>query len=266
MRLTIIIPAHNEEAELPATLSALTDASAGACAALPELQIETIVACDGCTDTTSQIATAAGARVTSHERRQIAATRNLGARAASGDVLLFLDADTRIAPANLLELISAINGGAVGGGVPISFEGRVPLYARIMLPMFNAAFRMARLTGGCFFYCRAEVLAKAGGWDETYYASEEVHLAREIKAFGRFEILRTPVRTSGRKLRTFTPWEILGVMLCATMRPKKYLGNRDNLDLWYAPRRADPEHAQQTKVTPASASTAATTDSPANPA
>ena len=91
--LSFIVPAYNEELELPSTLSAIH-----AAAAANSEPYEIIVVNDGSTDATAAVAATAGARVVTIHRRQIAAARNAGAREARGDILFFVDADTRIAP------------------------------------------------------------------------------------------------------------------------------------------------------------------------
>ena len=87
MKLSVIIPAFNEERLLPACLDAI-QASARAL----DLTHEIIVSDDGSTDATAQIAETAGARVIRGENRQIAATRNLGASIARFDRLPLLQA------------------------------------------------------------------------------------------------------------------------------------------------------------------------------
>src|SRR6476660_10128162 len=89
--ISFIVPAYNEEAELPGTLRAIHSAGIG-------YECEIVLVNDGSTDATAAIGEQFGARVISIERRQIAAARNAGAKAARGDVFIFVDADTRIGP------------------------------------------------------------------------------------------------------------------------------------------------------------------------
>jgi len=89
--ISFIVPAYNEETELPETLRAIHSAAVG-------YKFEIVLANDGSTDATAGIGEQFGARVISIERRQIAAARNAGARAARGDIFIFVDADTRIGP------------------------------------------------------------------------------------------------------------------------------------------------------------------------
>src|SRR6185503_16812179 len=89
--ISFVVPAHNEEACLGRTLRAIHDST-------HEIgqPYEIIVADDASTDATGEIAREHGAKVVQVNHRQIAATRNSGARAASGERIFFVDADTVI--------------------------------------------------------------------------------------------------------------------------------------------------------------------------
>src|SRR5207249_1537267 len=87
--ISFIVPAHNEELLIGQALSALQKAGQ----ASGEL-FEIIVVDDASTDRTAAIAREHGARVTSVNHRQIAATRNSGAHQARGEFLFFVDGDT----------------------------------------------------------------------------------------------------------------------------------------------------------------------------
>jgi len=237
--LSIVIPAHNEEQLLPGTLAALRDALATV-----DVEHEIIVSCDSCTDRTPQIARDAGARTVEVQVRQIAGARNAGARAAHGDILLFVDADTHARPNPLRQALAAIDAGAVGGGALIEFEGEIPWWSRIMLPPIMFLFRTFRYCGGCFLFCRRDAFEAVGGFDETYFASEEIHLARALKGHGRFVIVPDLVVTSGRKLRTFTGYDILRMLLRAITRPS-IVRQRDKMDMWYGPKAREPVAAEQ---------------------
>lgn len=242
--ISFVIPAHDEEGELPATLEAMRRAIGEVMAVDASARFEIVVADDASSDRTGEIARAAGATVVRHERRQISATRNLGARAATGEMLMFVDADTRVNAASVREAIEIIRGGAVGGGAPLRFEGQVPLWTRMTMPFFNWLFRVLRLTGGAFLFCRKGALDEAGGWDETLFASEEIRLAGALKKTGRFEIVKTPVDSSGRKVRTHSGWEFLWLFARSLVRPS-VLERREGLDVWYGKRREDPKGGAQ---------------------
>ena len=118
------------------------------------------------------------------------------------------------------------------------FDGKVPLYARVITPLVNFGFRLKGRSGGAFFFCTRSALKAAGGWDETVFAAEEILLAIELKKLGRFVVIREPVLTSGRKLRSHGFGELLAVLVNVARDPER-LKSREALDVWYGPRRRD---------------------------
>ncbi len=239
MMVSFIIPAHNEALLLSRTLDAIHSAVKSLSTSLA---YEIIVADDASTDTTADIARQHGAAVVHVNHRQISKTRNSGAAAATGDVFIFIDADTTIDHAVLQAAIDQLRAGAVGGGSAIGFDGRLPLYGRVLMRPLAFAYRLAGLGYGCFLYCTREAFEAVGGFDDEVFAGEEVLFSRAMRKHGRFVLLREPVTTSGRKLRTYSFWEALWMLiqfiLGGGMRSVK---KRDHLDLWYGPRRVDKE-------------------------
>src|SRR5262245_14051485 len=118
--ISFIVPAYNEEHELSDTLSAIRESASGV-----SQSYEIIVVDDASTDATPKIALDAGAKVIPINRRQIAASRNAGARAAQGEYLFFVDADTRINRAHVRAGIAALEDGCAGGSSRGSMDGFV---------------------------------------------------------------------------------------------------------------------------------------------
>lgn len=233
--VSFVVPAHNEERLLPATLHAIHQVAA-ACG----IDYEVIVADDASTDRTAHIAADSGARVVAVKHRQISATRNSGARAASGDFLVFVDADTLINRDVLLRAIEAVADGAIGGGATVHFDGHIPLYARALIPWLTAMMRSMRLAAGCFVFCTRSAFEAAGGFDERLFGAEEIALSVALKKIGQFVILREAVLTSGRKLRTYSGFEVLGIVARGALSGGQMIKHRDQMGLWYDPRREDP--------------------------
>jgi glycosyltransferase involved in cell wall biosynthesis len=233
--ISFIVPAYNEERLIGRTLSAIHQAAMS----VPQ-PYELIVVDDASTDRTATVARAYGATVVSVHYRQIAATRNAGARAATGDVFVFVDADTIVTSATLLATLNAVTRGAVGGGATVRLDGRLPWHGWFMLFLLRVGMRIGRLAAGCYLFCTRAAFEAAGGFDEGLFATEEIALSRALRRHGRVVILPETVESSGRKLRTHSGWEILRLVSALARRPSS-VRSRERLDLWYGGRRIDPE-------------------------
>ena len=201
---------------------------------------EIIVADDASTDDTAAIARDRGANVITVNNRQIAGTRNAAGRAAVGDALIFVDADTLVTAEAVRGALDAINRGAAGGGAAVKFDGHVPWHARLLLPPMMIAYRMLKLTSGAFVFCRRDVFERTGGFDETLFAGEEVSMARGIARCGKFVFVTAAVTTSGRKLRAYSARELYGTLFRLAVRGKRGVQQREGLAIWYGTRRTDP--------------------------
>ena len=234
--ISFIIPAYNEELLLGPTLRALQAAAQ----AVGE-PYEVIVVDDDSTDRTAAVAEENGARVVKVAHRQIAATRNSGARDARGDVLIFVDADTVVNAAVVRAAVQALHDGAVGGGCDLRFDGRLPFWAKLFVLLFRPIYRLARIASGSFLFCTRQAFEAVGGFDESLFAAEELAMSRALRRQGRFVVLRETVTTSGRKLRTHSPWEILRVLSRLAVSGRKGVRQRQGLEIWYGARREDPD-------------------------
>ena len=230
--ISFVIPAHNESRLLAGTLHALHDAAREV--AEP---FEVIVVDDASDDSTAQVAADNGARVLQVGHRHIAATRNAGATVATGERLVFVDADTLIDATVLSAAVQALRDGAVGGGARVVMQGEVPWHVRAATAFFAWAFRLTGIAPGCFLFCTRSAFDAAGGFNQAFYAGEDVALSRALALQGRFVILREAVHTSARKLHTFSMWEHLKLVLRFAWRRQHLLTSREHLDLWYGKRR-----------------------------
>jgi glycosyltransferase involved in cell wall biosynthesis len=237
--ISFIVPAYNEEALIAHTLAALNDVGRN----LTE-PYEIIVADDDSSDRTAAVAQELRARVVRARHRQIAATRNEGARASGGDKLFFVDADTLVNRDVINAALQAMRDGAVGGGSAIHFDGRLPTWARLVHPPFTFACRALGVAGGCFLFCTRGAFDAVGGFDEERYWAEEVVLSWALGRGGRFVVLREFVLTSGRKLRMYSGAEMLSLVFRLTLKGKKAVHYREGMELWYGERRLDPGLAE----------------------
>ena len=226
--LSFIVPAYNEELELPSTIAAIRTAAASA-----NQNYELIVVDDASTDATAEIAGKAGAQIVSINRRQIAAARNAGANIARGDILFFVDADTRINAAHIVDALAALRDGAVGGSARVAADGAIPLWGRIFITVFCAIYFANNLGAGAFLFTTRQNFDAVGGFDEQLFIGEEVYFSLAMKKLGRFKILREPILTSGRKLRMYSAGKILSQSFSIIIRGKRAACSREKLDFWY---------------------------------
>ena len=226
--ISFIVPAHNEEFELSSTLAAIhTATSSGA------ERYEIIVVDDASTDATPEIAVQAGAKVIRINRRQIAAARNAGGRAAQGEYFFFIDADTRINDAHVTGAIAAMEAGYAGGSARVNMDGLIPIWGRMLLLGFSSVYFGLNLGAGAFLFTTRHKFNIVGGFDEQYFAGEEVYFSLELKKLGRFKLLREPVVTSGRKLRMYPAKHFLRKFFGVIVRGPRGVRSRAKLSLWY---------------------------------
>ncbi len=226
--ISFIIPAYNEEHELSKTLAAIRTAASGA-----TQPYEIIVVDDASTDATPEIALRAGAKVVPINRRQIAAARNAGGRVAQGKYLFFIDADTRINRAHVSGGIAALKARYAGGSARVAMDGFVPIWGRMLLRGFSSVYFGLNLGAGAFLFTTRSNFDVIGGFDEQYFAGEEVYFSIELKKLGGFKVLREPVVTSGRKLRIYPAKDFLNKFFGVIVRGPRGVRSRAKLSLWY---------------------------------
>ncbi len=226
--ISFIVPAHNEEHELPTTLDAIHAAASGA-----EQPYEIVVVDDASTDATPEIASHAGAKVVRIHRRQIAAARNAGGHAAQGEYLFFVDADTRINRAHVSGAIAALEAGYAGGSARVAMDGFVPIWGRMLLRGFSLLYFGLNLGAGAFLFTIRRNFDAIGGFDEQYFAGEEVYFTLALKKLGRFKVLREPIVTSGRKLRMYPAKQFLRNFFGVILGGPRGVRSRAKLHLWY---------------------------------
>jgi glycosyltransferase involved in cell wall biosynthesis len=230
-----VVPAFNEERLLPATLAHLAQV-------LPRGH-ELIVCDNNSTDRTAEIARAAGATVVFEPVNQISRARNRGAAAASGDWLLFVDADSLPSKDLVGDTLSEISSATcLAGGATVEFETR-DLFVRFWLALWNAASRLMRWAAGSYIFVEAAAFREAGRFSEELYASEEIDLFRRLKRLARAQgrriaiLHRYPLHTSDRKARLYRWHEHLGFLLKTFLTGGRTLRRREDCAVWYDGRR-----------------------------
>jgi len=182
MRFSVIIPAYNEEQYLPRLLDSIEVARANYLGG--RNQIEVVVADNASTDRTAEVASAHGARVVHVAKRRIGAARNGGARAAVGDILCFIDADSAVHPQTFNAIDEKMKSGRYVWGVTGARLERKSVPLLITNYMFMPMVWITGLDIGLSF-CRREDFEAVGGYDENRFYAEDVVFPLALRRLGR---------------------------------------------------------------------------------
>jgi glycosyltransferase involved in cell wall biosynthesis len=241
MRVSVIVPAYNEERLLPGSLRSIR----AAMRAFEDAgwSSELIVCDNNSTDRTAEIAADAGARVVLEPVNQIARARNTGAAAATGDWLVFVDADSYPGAALFADVVRAIASGRVlAGGATVAAESDRRV-VRATVGVWNLISRLARWAAGSFIFCEAATFRRLGGFNQALYAGEEIDLSRKLKRVARREgrrmviLHRHPLRTSARKAHLYTARDALRFYSRVILTGGRALKTREGAFIWYDGRR-----------------------------
>ena len=239
MKVSVVIPAYNEEKLLGACIDSVR-AAFEACGQACE-----IIVCDNnSTDGTAALAGARGVKTVFEPLNRISGARNSGAAAASGDWLLFIDADSRLSAATLAETLRLMDAGTCcGGGALVAFDPPPPLWGAALTWLWNLISRVFALAAGSYLFCRRDVFSAVGGFSPLLYAAEEIELSGALKRWGKtkgldFEIL-TSVRhiSSARKFRMYGPREFLNEVLDFLRGPFSAVRDPSRLKIFYGGKR-----------------------------
>jgi len=206
--LSIIVPAYNEEKLLPATLAAIKSA-------LNSInESEIVVVENESTDRTREIAEAAAVRVVDESVHNIARVRNAGAENATGDVLVFIDADTIVA-AGIFEKIgeAMADPKCFGGSVEVEYEGP---YTRFWMSFFMKLWvvlgKFTKIRGGALQYCRRDIFTELGGYDETIYVGEDIDFHWRLDRLARRRGGHTRLIEEPRVVTSSRRWNRMGLI------------------------------------------------------
>lgn len=204
MKLSVIIPVLNEQAHLPQTVAALQASMAKA---------EIIVVDGGSSDGTREWLEAQKKLLVIASTRGRGIQLNAGAKAASGEVLLFLHGDC-VLSANALTLIqqALLSAQTSGGAFLIRFAETRPHSLAIIAKGINARTLMTKTaTGDQGIFVRRSVYDAIGGFAD-WPLFEDVDFVTRMKRRGKFVILREPITISARRYLANGPWRTTFLM------------------------------------------------------
>jgi glycosyltransferase involved in cell wall biosynthesis len=241
MHLSIIIPAFNEERLIERCLQSISTSLAANIK--PVFTSEIIVVNNNSTDNTANLARQAGAQVVFEPINQIGRARNAGAAEATGDWLLFVDADSVLNPGLVADILRLIEDGkSVGCGSTLHMQG-LPWWANWTLQLWTGTSILFRWAAGALVVCRSDAFRDVGGFNQELYAADEIRLSADLKQWGRqrglqFIILTEhPLETSSRKVTLYSGREIAGQILRVMLHPRRTLQDKKQLSIWYDGRR-----------------------------
>jgi rSAM/selenodomain-associated transferase 2 len=207
MRISVIIPALNEEPILEATLRQTL-----------ALAFEEIIVVDGGSrdrtrdQVTALMAQASGKLVLVIASPGRATQMNAGAAMSQGDVLVFLHADTRLPPDAYLTIQEALlSPECIGGRFDVQFTPETG-WGRVISAMMNWRSRWTGIaTGDQAIFVRRKVFERVGGFADIPIM-EDVDFTRRLKRFGSMAALHGKVITSFRRWEQCGPLRTIGLM------------------------------------------------------
>jgi len=184
-------------------------------------QVEVIVVINRCTDNTESIAQSLGCIIVREDAKNLAQIRNAGARVASGEILVTVDADSIVSERTFDLIAAAISSDRSVGGAVMILPERYSL-GILLTGLCLAPYILIYGIAGGLFFCKRSDFEAIGGFDQRLVSVEDIDFAKRLKRHGkltrrRFTILwRAPITTSCRKFDRLGDWYFI-------LRPWKFL-------------------------------------------
>jgi len=241
VRISIVVRPFNEEKLIANSLRRIHEAAT----AFVESGWETeLIVCDNNSrDRTAELAKAAGATVVFEPVNQISRARNRGAEAASGDWLIFVDADSYpsrelfAGVARLIRRGRCLAGGAIVRLAPPMF------WAGLWVGCWNFFSRALRWPAGSFIFCETRAFRQLGGFSLDLFVAEEIDFGQRVKRLARQRgrevviLSSEPLATSSRKMHLYPPGELFGFFLRSVWLRGQNFKDRAACAPWYDGRR-----------------------------
>lgn len=236
-----MVPAFNEEKLIEHSLKSIRNAAI----TFSEIGWEhEIIVCDNnSSDRTGELAKALGARVIFEPVNQISRARNTGAAAASGQWLVFVDADSYPSAEMFAEMVVQIESGrCIGGGATVEFD-QASRWAIGVICVWNWLSRWQRWMAGSFIFCEARAFQDLGGFSQELFVAEEIDFSKRLndlaKSLGRQVVIlhRHPIKTSARKIHLYSSREHIFFLLRSLLGLGRTFKDRAACGPWYDGRR-----------------------------
>lgn len=216
IKFSVVIPAHNEEKYIGRCLRAVISASKYV---KPE-RVEIIVVANRCTDRTCAIAKHYGAKVIINDDKCIAAIRNTGVKAAKGEIVVTIDADSLMTKYSFVEIRERLESGKyIGGGTNPKFErmslGIAVSTMYVLLKLLPVMIKNGGFLSGAMFWFYKHDFEAVNGFDESLVSLEDMDFAVRLKKLGKQRgkkygtLKRSYIMTSSRKFDEFGDWYLI---------------------------------------------------------
>jgi cellulose synthase/poly-beta-1,6-N-acetylglucosamine synthase-like glycosyltransferase len=184
MQFSVIVPTYNEEQYIEACLRSILQQD------IDRSEYEIIVADANSSDKTRVLAESLADQIVVTQKRGIALGRNLGARSATGDIFVFVDADAMLQPSFLRKLQKRFSNSKIVGvtGIASASDGTLPqrfvYHATYWLVRFFLWFHLPLFPGICVAY-RRDPFWQVKGFREDFGIVEDLDLSRRISKIGK---------------------------------------------------------------------------------
>ncbi|QQP14776.1 glycosyltransferase [Lysinibacillus agricola] len=187
VKFSIIIPAHNEENYIGGCLESIAKS------AQPyKDQVEVIVVLNRCADKTKEIAQSYNCVTLENSDKNLSKIRNAGAALAKGEILITIDADTRMTEHMLAEIEKHLaSNHVIGGGVNGNFERMsLGIIVSTMLLIVPLLFKYGFISVG-IFWCYKKDFQAIKGFNENMLMAEDADFAKRLKQWGKRTVKNT---------------------------------------------------------------------------
>ena len=185
VKLSIIIPAYNEEEYIESTLLAIKNSGFQ--------DVETIVVCNGCTDKTAIKARKYASKVIEYAQKGVSFARNQGAKEATGDKLIFLDADIIIDA----DVLKGIANSEYDIGVTFTKPNLDKFIAKTLMKLKNIIVPFTKTSTGLIF-CNKKIFEKIK-FSEGMDKHEDRKFIGDVSRIGKFGVARVYVTNNMRR-------------------------------------------------------------------
>jgi glycosyltransferase involved in cell wall biosynthesis len=175
---------------------------------------EIIVVDNDSRDKTKQVAENFGAKVFSETEHNIGKVRNTGAESSTGDVLIFIDADTLVADTLFQKIAAAMEDEkCFGGAVAVEYQGFKRKWMKFYLMGWKFWGKFFNMAQGAAQFCRKSAFEKLEGYDKTIFMGEDIEFYWRLSKFakqncGRLHFIEHPVViTSARRFDKMSLWK-----------------------------------------------------------